>query len=171
MRIARLVLTTVAAGAAATAGAASSLAAAQTTGIASGSLPPLGAAASTASAAGRWLLGSPRASVEASAQRGSLASPTVAKRRSATGEEVNYRYGIIAVRAFVSGTRLVKVTIPVLQVDAQLSGRLAQYSLPLLEGEAIRAQSAKVAAVSGATWTSEGFAMSLQSALTKLRAK
>jgi uncharacterized protein with FMN-binding domain len=99
------------------------------------------------------------------------AEPAAAKVRSATGEEVNYRYGIIAVRAFVSGRKLVRISIPVLQVEAQLSQQLAQTSIPVLEHEALRAQSARVATVSGATWTSEGFAMSLQNALSKLHVK
>ncbi len=96
------------------------------------------------------------------------ASTSRPQRRSALGTVVDYRYGVIAVRAYASGTKLVKLTIPTLEVDAQLSAQLARYSIPILEQEAIRAQSARVAAVSGATFTSEGFAMSLQSALTKL---
>jgi uncharacterized protein with FMN-binding domain len=178
MKHARLIATTLAAGtvtaAAVAAAAGTADAAAQTTGAVVASSPPLTSAAGTASAAGRWLLGSaisPRSSLGAVARvpgRDGASSP---KLRSATGEEVNYRYGLIAVRAFVSGTKLVKITIPVLQVDAQLSQRLAQYSLPVLERESVHAQSAKVATVSGATWTSEGFEMSLQSTLTKLRVR
>jgi uncharacterized protein with FMN-binding domain len=44
-----------------------------------------------------------------------------------------------------------------------------QYAIPILESQALSAQSANIQGVSGASFTSAGFEQSLQSALLKLR--
>ncbi len=91
--------------------------------------------------------------------------------RSATGQGVNYGYGVLAVRVTVSGAKITAVSVPVLQTADQYSQQLAQQVIPMLKGEVFSAQSAKIAAVSGATYTSEAYAMSLQNALAKLHLK
>jgi uncharacterized protein with FMN-binding domain len=45
------------------------------------------------------------------------------------------------------------------------SGFISQAVAPILQGEAVSAQSANIDTVSGATYTSEAYAQSLQSAL------
>jgi uncharacterized protein with FMN-binding domain len=45
------------------------------------------------------------------------------------------------------------------------SGVISQSAAPILKGEAIAAQSASIDTVSGATYTSQAYAQSLQSAL------
>ncbi len=45
------------------------------------------------------------------------------------------------------------------------SSDISAYSVPQLQAEALQAQSANIQAVSGATYTSQGFQTSLQSAL------
>ncbi len=91
--------------------------------------------------------------------------------RSALGEGVNYGYGILAVKVTVSGARITAVTVPKLQVAEQYSLQLAQQVFPMLKSEVLQAQNAKIAAVSGATYTSEAYAMSLQNALSKLHVR
>lgn len=62
--------------------------------------------------------------------------------------------------------------VKVLQAPDQ-NGRdqqIASYSLPRLTQEAIGAQSAHIDAVSGASYTSQGYIQSLQSALDQARA-
>ena len=54
--------------------------------------------------------------------------------------------------------------------DRRRSLYIAQQSLPVLEQEAISAQSADIDTVSGATLTSEAFMKSLDSALATARA-
>jgi len=49
----------------------------------------------------------------------------------------------------------------------QLSQSIDQRSIPVLEQEALQAQSANIQSVSGASYTSAGFAQSLQNALSK----
>jgi uncharacterized protein with FMN-binding domain len=48
------------------------------------------------------------------------------------------------------------------------SESIDQQSIPILEQEALQAQSANIQSVSGASYTSAGFEQSLQSALTEL---
>jgi uncharacterized protein with FMN-binding domain len=102
----------------------------------------------------------------------SSASSTQAKEssiRSATGDTVNYYYGAVAVKVSATGSRLTNVTIASLSDDGNFrSVSIDEAAIPTLEQEALSAQSAKIQAVSGATYTSAGFTRSLQSALKKL---
>jgi uncharacterized protein with FMN-binding domain len=50
---------------------------------------------------------------------------------------------------------------------ASRSQEIADYAVPTLTREALGAQSAHIQAVSGASYTSEGYMLSLQSALDK----
>jgi uncharacterized protein with FMN-binding domain len=47
------------------------------------------------------------------------------------------------------------------------SAQISNYAVPILRKEVLAAQSAKVSSVGGATYTSEGYISSLQSALDK----
>lgn len=97
------------------------------------------------------------------------AAPTTAASRTATGAAVDYHYGVIAVSATVSGGRITAVRIASLDDGGNpRSQAIDDQSVPILEQQAITAQSANIDGVSGATYTSEGFAQSLQSALSKL---
>jgi uncharacterized protein with FMN-binding domain len=98
-------------------------------------------------------------------------APSTAPRaaRTATGAAVNYNYGVLSVAATVSGTRLTNVTIASIDEGGNSrSQSIDQQAIPILEQEALQAQSANVQGVSGASYTSAGFEQSLQSALTQL---
>lgn len=76
------------------------------------------------------------------------------------GSAIQTRYGIVQVTAVVSGGQLVDI------LDTNVNatgGRLA--AVPYLKQEALTAQSASISIISGATFTSEGYIQSLQSAL------
>jgi len=89
--------------------------------------------------------------------------------RTATGPGVNYNYGVISVSVTVNGKKITKVAIASLDDGGSFrSQSIDQQSIPLLEQQALQAQSANIQGVSGATYTSAGFAQSLQSALGKL---
>jgi uncharacterized protein with FMN-binding domain len=89
--------------------------------------------------------------------------------RTATGAAVNYSYGVLSVEATVSGTKLTNVTIASIDDGGNFrSQSIDQQSVPVLEQEALQAQSANIQGVSGASYTSSGFEQSLQSALTQL---
>ena len=82
---------------------------------------------------------------------------------------VNYYYGTLAVSVAASGSTITSVTIASLNDGGySYSQSIDQASIPILEQEAKAAQSANIQGVSGASYTSAGFAQSLQSALTKL---
>jgi uncharacterized protein with FMN-binding domain len=84
------------------------------------------------------------------------------------GNAIDTRYGPMQVQVTAQGKRITDVTV--LQSPSQ-DGRdieIGNYALPILRQEALAAQSANVQLVSGATYTSEGYQQSLQSALDQL---
>lgn len=86
--------------------------------------------------------------------------------RSATGPEVNYNFGILSVKVKVSGRRITSVGIAYLDDGGNpRSQYIDQQSIPILEQQAMQAQSGNIQGVSGASYTTAGFAQSLQSAL------
>jgi uncharacterized protein with FMN-binding domain len=89
--------------------------------------------------------------------------------RTATGAAVNYHYGILSVSVTVSGKKITKVGIASLDDGGNFrSQSIDQQSIPILEQQALQAQSANIQGVSGASYTSAGFVQSLQSALSKV---
>lgn len=88
--------------------------------------------------------------------------------QSATGSTVQYGYGQLAVKVTVHGGRIVSVTVPYIQTAEPYSQQLASQAIPALRSEVLAAQNARIQGVSGATYTSQAYAQSLQSALDKL---
>jgi uncharacterized protein with FMN-binding domain len=87
---------------------------------------------------------------------------------SAVGPSEQYGYGVISVKVTVKGHRIMDVTVASLQTAESYSQQLAQQAIPMLQSEVLAAQSAHVSAISGATYTSEAYLYSLQSALDRL---
>jgi uncharacterized protein with FMN-binding domain len=82
---------------------------------------------------------------------------------------VNYFYGDLSVRVTTSGNKVTNATIAAINDGGNpRSIQIDQIAIPLLEQQAISAGNANIAGVSGATYTSQGFIQSLQSALSKL---
>lgn len=81
-----------------------------------------------------------------------------------TGPEVDTRYGPIQVEVTVSGGKVTDVVAVQLPSGGH-SGRISNNVAPVLRQEALQAQSANIDTVSGATYTSEAYAQSLQAAL------
>lgn len=124
---------------------------------ATGGARPGGAPASTA----------PRATAgpTGKAARPSAGASTSAGRSGAfTGKAVDTRYGTVQVRAVLSGGRLTDVVV-LQQTQGGRSSSIDAYALPVLKSEALKKQSAAIDVVSGATYTSGGYAQSLQAAL------
>ena len=106
-------------------------------------------------------------------QSAPTAGPTSAGGRtasgSATGPSVNYNYGILSVKVTVSRGKITKIGLASLNDGGNpRSQSIDQQSIPMLEQQALQAQSANIQGVSGASYTSAGFAQSLQSALHSL---
>ena len=81
------------------------------------------------------------------------------------GTSEGTRYGPVQVRITVRGHRLTTVTAVVYPSSGGRDREISSFALPQLEQEAIAAQSARIDTVSGATFTSDGYRRSLQSAL------
>ena len=90
--------------------------------------------------------------------------------RTVTGPVVQTPFGSVQVRVTSHGRRIVNVTAVQLPGDTGYSQLLSQTAGPRLRQEALTAQSAHIDAVSGATYTSDGYARSLQSALDQQHA-
>ncbi|MFE7230843.1 FMN-binding protein [Streptomyces sp. NPDC057596] len=89
--------------------------------------------------------------------------------RSVTGDVARTQYGDVQVRLTVSGGRI--TTAEAVQApQGGVSGQKSDLAVPRLNQEAVTAQSADIDTVSGATYTSDGYKKSLQSALDKVKA-
>ncbi|SBN63417.1 FMN-binding protein [Curtobacterium sp. L3-7] len=84
-----------------------------------------------------------------------------------TGDATQTRYGPVQVRITVAGGKITDVTALQLTDHDGRSVQISQQAAPILRQEALAAQSASIQAVSGATFTSEGYTTSLQSAIDK----
>ncbi|WP_369033357.1 FMN-binding protein [Streptomyces adonidis] len=85
--------------------------------------------------------------------------------RTLTGDSVQTRYGPVQVRVTVKNGKLTDVTAVTYPQENPRDEQINSYAIPQLTREALTAQSADIDTVSGATYTSEGYRQSLQSAL------
>jgi uncharacterized protein with FMN-binding domain len=69
------------------------------------------------------------------------------------------------VQVVLTGTQITKVNVLQQTDNGQESSQIDSFAIPKLTSETLTAQSARIDAVSGATWTSQGYIQSLQSAL------
>lgn len=96
----------------------------------------------------------------------SSTTSSAARSGTYTGTAVQTYDGTIQVQITVSNGKL--TAIQMLQYPTSgRSSQISQAAIPTLIQEALQAQSAQINAVSGATYTSQGFAQSLQSALVQ----
>ncbi len=82
-----------------------------------------------------------------------------------TGSDFPNRFGDVHVKIVVSNGHVTDVQAVQLPVDRARSAYISQVSGPILRSEVIQAQSAHIDIVSGATYTSESYAQSAESAL------
>ena len=85
------------------------------------------------------------------------------------GNTVDTQFGPVQVQAVVSGGRIVDVKALQLTNYGGRSVEISNSAAPILRSEALKAQSAQIASVSGATYTSDGYIRSLQYALNKAK--
>ncbi|WP_221335258.1 FMN-binding protein [Streptomyces sp. EAS-AB2608] len=85
-----------------------------------------------------------------------------------TGDAAQTQYGAVQVRLTVSAGKITEAEA-VQAPKGGLSGQKTQLAVPRLNQQAVAAQSADIDVVSGATYTSEGYKKSLQSALDKMQ--
>jgi uncharacterized protein with FMN-binding domain len=88
--------------------------------------------------------------------------------KTATGAVAQNQYGNVQVRVTVSGGKITQVTALQLPQSDPKSAEISQYAAPQLQSEVLAAQSAKINGVSGASYTSQSYDTSLQSALDQI---
>jgi uncharacterized protein with FMN-binding domain len=84
-----------------------------------------------------------------------------------TGATAETAYGPMQVAIVVKAGRITDVKALQVTNQGDRSVAISAAAVPVLRSEALRAQSARIAAVSGASYTSQGYTTSLQSALDK----
>jgi uncharacterized protein with FMN-binding domain len=82
-----------------------------------------------------------------------------------TGNAVNTRFGPVQVQITVSGGKITSAQAVQVPHETSRDIRINSAAVPILVEETLQAQSAQVDTVSGATYTSDGYAQSLQSAI------
>lgn len=82
-----------------------------------------------------------------------------------SGQTVSTRYGTVQVNAVISGGLITDVVAVKLTDAGRQSVSISNQAAPMLRREVLSAQSAKVSNIGGATYTSQGYLTSLQSAL------
>lgn len=87
-----------------------------------------------------------------------------------TGSAVSTRFGPVQVQITVSGTTITAATAVEFPSSDNRSAKINARAVPVLQQESVSAQSAKIDAVSGASYTSAGYVQSLQSALDQVHA-
>jgi uncharacterized protein with FMN-binding domain len=95
---------------------------------------------------------------------------TTGTTRTVDGDPVDNQYGTVQVRVTLQGNTITAVTALQMPFDRERSQYISQQAEPYLRQEALQAQSAQINLVSGATYTSDSYAQSLQSALDKAHA-
>ncbi len=85
-----------------------------------------------------------------------------------TGPVAETPYGPVQVAVAEQGGKIVDVKSLQLPTEHALSREISEQVAPMLRSEALQAQSAEINVVSGATFTSQAFATSLQAALQQV---
>ncbi len=93
--------------------------------------------------------------------------PLLPGEHALTGRAVPTVYGPVQVRVVERSRKIVGVTILQHPAETTMDIQIGQFAFPRLVGETLVAQSARIDAVSGATYTSGGYISSLQSALER----
>jgi uncharacterized protein with FMN-binding domain len=125
----------------------------------------VGGSAPTAAAAS-----SPAASATPASSKSTAAASASAAARTVTGMVAETARGPMQVQLTLVGQKITKVTVLQQTNDGSESDSIDSFAIPKLTSETLAAQSARIDAVSGASYTSSGYIQSLQSALDQARA-
>lgn len=87
-----------------------------------------------------------------------------------TGSAISTRYGPVQVAVTLANGRITNVDVVQVPTRDRRDREINDYAVPQLTSETMDAQSTAIDAVSGATYTSQGYIRSLQSALDQAHA-
>lgn len=93
-----------------------------------------------------------------------------ASSQTVVGDAVETQYGPVQVKVTVTGGKVTSVSAVEYPDTDPRDAQINSYAIPALNQEATAAGSADIDMVSGATYTSQGYIQSLQSALDKVTA-
>ena len=94
-----------------------------------------------------------------------VAGATTAKDGTFTGSAARTPYGPVQVQIVVAGGKVTSANAVAYPTGSGLDRQINGYALPILNSEAVSASSASIQMVSGASFTSQGYIGSLQSAI------
>jgi uncharacterized protein with FMN-binding domain len=103
-----------------------------------------------------------------SAQKQPATTTAAKKTVTVVGADAPNQYGDVQVRVKVSGKKIVAVDPVALPGGDSRSQEISAAAAPILTRQALIAQGANIDGVSGASYTSDGYRRSLQSALDQL---
>ncbi|GHV97397.1 hypothetical protein lacNasYZ03_02560 [Lactobacillus nasalidis] len=126
-------------------------------------------ASSTALSAETSSSSSTAASSSASSAASSSSTSSGLKDGTYSGKSVSTQWGEVQVQIKVSGGKITAVNVLKYPSDNDHSQSINDQALPIYKEEALKAQSANIQQVSGATVTYEGFTSSLQNAITQAK--
>lgn len=98
-----------------------------------------------------------------------VAPSTTTGVRTATGQDIPYRYGDIQLRVTERESTITKIQVVEEGATDPRSAQINSQAVPMLQQQAMSVQSANIDGVSGATFTSAAYQEALQSALDQLR--
>ncbi|HTR91527.1 MAG TPA: FMN-binding protein [Trebonia sp.] len=131
--------------------------------------PGTGAGTASASASPSASSAKKTSTKKASAKSGSTSATPSASTASAsktvTGEAVDTIYGPVQVKITVKGGKITAVTATEYPQESPRDYQINSYAIPALNQETLAASSANIDSISGATYTSQGYIGSLQSAI------
>lgn len=87
--------------------------------------------------------------------------------KTITGVAAETRYGPVQLAVTFSGKKITQIQVLEYPTETGRDQEINSYAIPQLNQQAMAAQSANIDGVSGATYTSEGYQQSLQSAIDK----
>ena len=99
--------------------------------------------------------------------QGSIAKNLPAGETAVNGKVASTAYGPVQIQLIKRASKIVKVAVLVQPTNTLHDVQIGEFAFPKLISETLAAQTGKIDAVSGATYTSAGYIRSLQSALDK----
>jgi uncharacterized protein with FMN-binding domain len=100
-----------------------------------------------------------------SSSSSSSGSSSTSGTKTYTGDVADTRWGPVQVKITVTNGKITAAEPTQVPSDNPRDQEINSYAVPILNQEAVKAQSAQIDAISGATVTSDGYIQSLQSAI------
>ncbi len=123
-----------------------------------------GSAASSSTTSGSTT-GSSAAGSTTAGSTGSTSGSATSAATTYTGSAINTRYGPVQVQIIVENGKITKSIVTQVPWSNGRDQQINSQAVPVLNSEAVSAQSASIDMVSGATYTSNAYIQSLQSAI------